>query len=155
MPMPKEYHFEVQGAPRGQARHRSRGMQITTKSGKTKLIAQVYKDPEQRGIEDELRGAIRRHAPRRPHTGPIEMYLVAYYPIPQSWSKKKRAAAIAGEIRPFKAKPDISNVVKHLEDVMEGLFFVNDKQICGGFQKKFYSESPRVKIALLCEDAEG
>lgn len=152
MSSPAEYLFEVPGNPRGQARHKSRAMQITKKDGSRKWVAQAYKTPEQRSKEFELEWQLMHHAPPKPHTGKIGLMVIAYYPIPESWSKKKKAAALAGEIAPVKAKPDLSNVIKHIEDVMEGIFFVNDKQICTLSSSKYYSDTPRVKIAILAED---
>lgn len=155
MSTPKEYLFEVQGAPRGQARHRSRAIQITKNDGSKACISQAYKDKKQRLEEDKLGWQLTQHAPPKPHTGAIGLMVVAYYPIPASWSKKKKAAAQAGVIRPAKAKPDLDNVVKHIKDVMEKMFYVNDKQVCTISAAKYYSDEPRVKIALIAEDIEG
>jgi len=155
MPMPKEYVFEVPGPPRGQARARATAFKIKTASGADKWVGRVHKDKKQQLEEDKLGWQIAKGAPSKPHTGRISLYVVAYYPIPESWSKKKKAEALAGRVAPLKVKPDLSNIVKHVEDVMQGLFYVDDKQICSLSATKHYSESPRVKIALVCEDADG
>lgn len=50
-----------------------------------------------------------------PKEAMLDMRIKAYYRIPKSASKKKRAAMLAGEIRPTK-KPDMDNVVKIIAD---------------------------------------
>lgn len=155
MSMPKEYLFEIPGAPRGQARARATTHKIRLANGQDKWVGRVHKDKKQQFEEDKLGWQIARSAPGTPHTGKVTLMVVAYYPIPESWPKKKKAAALAGTLAPLKVKPDLSNIVKHIEDVMQGMFFVDDKQICAETAAKHYSSSPRVKIVLLCEDAEG
>ncbi len=154
MSMPQEYLFEIPGAPRGQARARATAFKIKTADGREKWVGRVHKDKKQQLEEDKLGWQIANGAPKKPHTGRISLYVVAYYPIAKSWSKKKQADALSGRLVPVNVKPDLSNIVKHVEDVMQGLFYVDDKQICALSATKHYSESPRVKIALLCEDAE-
>lgn len=155
MSMPQEYLFEIPGAPRGQARARATTHKIRLANGQDKWVGRVHKDKKQQLEEDKLGWQIAGSAPRTPHTGKITLVVAAYYPIPESWPKKKKAAALAGTLVPLKVKPDLSNIVKHIEDVMQGLFYADDKQICSLSASKHYSESPCVKIALLCEDAEG
>ena len=63
-------------------------------------------------------------------------------------SKKKREAAIAGRLRPT-TKPDVSNILKGVEDALKGLWYVDDSQIVGyGVLGKWYSERPRIEIAM-------
>jgi Holliday junction resolvase RusA-like endonuclease len=73
---------------------------------------------------------------------------VAVFPVPDSWSAKKRAAALAGDIRPTK-KPDLSNIQKALEDGMNAVVFKDDSQITeSGGSKKIYGELPCVKVCV-------
>ena len=55
-----------------------------------------------------------------PKEAMLDMRIKAYYRIPKSASKKKRAAMLAGEIRPTK-KPDMDNVVKIIADSLNNL----------------------------------
>ncbi len=84
-----------------------------------------------------------------PFDGPVMFGLRMFMTIPATASKKKRAAMLAGEIRPTK-KPDFSNVLKVVEDALNGRAFQDDKQIvdilacCG----KWYSDRPRIEITI-------
>jgi Holliday junction resolvase RusA-like endonuclease len=48
---------------------------------------------------------------RPPLTGPVHLTALIELPIPASWSKRRTAAAIVGEIRPT-SRPDIDNFLK-------------------------------------------
>jgi Holliday junction resolvase RusA-like endonuclease len=78
----------------------------------------------------------------------VGLMFVAVFPVPDSWSAKKRAAALAGDIRPTK-KPDLSNIQKALEDGMNAVVFKDDSQITeSGGSKKIYGETPCVKVCV-------
>jgi Holliday junction resolvase RusA-like endonuclease len=78
----------------------------------------------------------------------VGLMFVAVFPVPDSWSVKKRAAALADEIRPTK-KPDLSNIQKALEDGMNAVVFKDDSQITeSGGSKKIYGEVPCVKVCV-------
>ena len=65
---------------------------------------------------------------RFPDDAMLDMRIRAYYSIPKSASKKKRAAMIIGEIRPTK-KPDMDNVVKIIADSLNQVAYRDDTQI--------------------------
>ena len=78
----------------------------------------------------------------------VGLMFVAVFPVPDSWPAKKRAAALAGDIRPTK-KPDLSNIQKALEDGMNAVVFKDDSQITeSGGSKKIYGEVPCVKVCV-------
>lgn len=82
----------------------------------------------------------------------MKVDIVAYYPIPRSWSKKKRRAAADGEIRPT-TKPDCDNVIKVVLDAMNGVAYYDDKQVVEVSCKKYYSSGDlgymRIKIQKI------
>jgi Holliday junction resolvase RusA-like endonuclease len=148
---PQEYNFFIPGEPRGQARTKARAFR--RKDGK--VVAQVYKSKSQRLEEDKLGWALSQAAPKTLYTGPIGLNLLVLVAVPESWPKRKKLAASIGDIEPM-TKPDLSNIVKHVEDVMQGMFFVDDRQITKGNQEKRYcreGEEPGMWISLLCNDA--
>ena len=59
--------------------------------------------------------------------------------IPASWSKKKQAAAQAGDVRPT-GKPDNSNMLKLIEDALNGVLWKDDAQIVSVSMTKFGAE---------------
>lgn len=81
-----------------------------------------------------------------PAAGALKVVITAYVAIPTSLSKKARAAAIAGELRPTK-KPDLDNYEKTI-DALNGVVFVDDSQVVEKASAKFYSERPRLVIVV-------
>lgn len=82
---------------------------------------------------------------------PVDIRILAYYPIPKSVSKKKQAMMIANELRPMK-KPDTDNVVKVVLDSLNQIAYHDDVQAVDCQVRKFYSENPRVVVTI--EDAK-
>lgn len=82
-----------------------------------------------------------------PTLGPIHLAVKAYIPIPKSFSKKKRAEALAGRLYST-SKPDLTNVVKLVEDALNEFIYKDDKQICWGTQSKRYSNRPRLWVGV-------
>jgi Holliday junction resolvase RusA-like endonuclease len=81
---------------------------------------------------------------------PLSMSVIAYMTIPKSKSKKFRKAAMEGEERPTK-KPDLSNIVKGVEDALNGVLYKDDSQIVNLAMEKYYSEEPRLEVTLSLE----
>lgn len=92
------------------------------------------------------RAAMRMHK-RDMFLGPVALDVTFELPIPASWSKKDRAAALNGSLRPT-SKPDLSNMVKLIEDAMNGIAFKDDSQICEGTSVKRYAETPRIYVIV-------
>ena len=84
---------------------------------------------------------------RFPDDAMLDMRIKAYYSIPKSASKKKKAAMLANEIRPTK-KPDMDNVVKIIADSLNQVAYRDDTQIVDCQCRKFYSENPRVEVTI-------
>lgn len=82
-----------------------------------------------------------------PMQGAVELVLRLYMPIPASWSKKKRQDAIEGTLRPT-TKPDCSNVLKAMEDAMNGVVFADDKQIVELKITKVYSNLTQACVQI-------
>lgn len=84
---------------------------------------------------------------RDPLGGPVSIQLSIFMPIPASWSKSKREAAAAGGVMPI-TKPDASNVLKAVEDALNGIAYIDDSQIIDARISKRYSHEPRIEIAI-------
>lgn len=82
-----------------------------------------------------------------PQDVPLDMRITAYYSIPKSTSKKKRAEMLAFKVRPLK-KPDSSNVLKSVEDALNGVAYHDDTQIVDTQIRRFYGENPRVVVTI-------
>ena len=85
-------------------------------------------------------------AGRGPLAGPLVATFRAFFQIPQSASRKKQRAMLAGTIRP--KKKDWDNLGKSPSDALNGLAYVDDRQIADGRVVKFYSDRPRLEIEI-------
>lgn len=111
-------------------------------------FATMYTPAKTRTYEGMIRtAAMDAMAGRDPISVPVEIELRAVFAVPPSWSQKKRAAAITGEIRPAK-KPDIDNVIKAWTDAMNGVVFADDCQIVKGTFSKVYGPAPLVAVTV-------
>ena len=79
--------------------------------------------------------------------GPVEANLIAYFPIPETTSKKKKELLLRNYEKHTK-KPDIDNVVKSVFDALNNLAFTDDSNIISLTAKKLYSDKPRVELHL-------
>lgn len=75
---------------------------------------------------------------------PISMRIVALYPIPVSWSKRKQQLALSGDLIP--GKPDLDNVAKAVLDALNGVVYEDDKQVIRLVIEKSYSFEPRIEV---------
>lgn len=78
---------------------------------------------------------------------PVVLYVVAFYPIPESDSKKMKERKLRNYVLPTK-KPDIDNVLKIIMDGLNGVAYYDDKQVVGVTIQKKFSAEPRVEVEL-------
>jgi Holliday junction resolvase RusA-like endonuclease len=109
----------------------------------------TYKDPAQTAHESAVLQAIAHHIPREPLRGPVLFGLKAFFEPPQSWSKAKRADALAGKIRPV-GRPDLDNCCKNC-DIFTGRFWLDDSQIVEFLPGtgKYYGTPARYEIEIF------
>ena len=134
--------FVVYGEPVGKARPRM------TRTG------HVYTPSKTRLYEEHIRDAWRaKNVPTLPTGQPVRVSIDAFFSVPKSVSKKRRATM---ENAPYLHKPDIDNVVKSVLDGLNGLAFDDDARICVLRTTKQYTlGEPRVEVAIEWEDADG
>jgi len=138
-----EIKFTVPGKPRAKARPRFR---VVTPKGK-KSFVHTYTPKETETEEGVLRHiASIAMAGRAPLTGPLVIQMAAYLPVPSSWTKKKREAALAGLIYPT-SKPDWDNYAK-IQDGLNLIVWGDDAQIVDAHVYKRYSDTPRLVISV-------
>ena len=82
-----------------------------------------------------------------PVTGAVALTVDAYFSIPRSWPVKKQEDAEVMKIRHLK-KPDASNVVKLIEDALNGVVWLDDCQVIQIRASKNYSRIPYVRIRV-------
>lgn len=79
--------------------------------------------------------------------GPARISVTATLPIPKSWSAKKRAAALAGELHPT-SRPDTDNYLKAASDAVCGRVVREDSQFVEVSARKVYGPAPKVVIEI-------
>lgn len=105
-------------------------------------------DPEKsRKYKALVKRMAKKVAPQTPVTCPVGMTILIFRSIPKSFTKKQHAAIENDKLRPI-TKPDVSNVVKGIEDALNGVWYADDSQIIFSFSAKQYSSEPRVEIRM-------
>lgn len=131
-------HFTVYGEPVAQGRPK-----FSTAGG----FVKAYDPAKSRNYKDYVRLAAAEHAPASLLEGPIGMMLTIYRSMPKSFSKRKAAAAEAGELRPT-TKPDVDNYLKGVKDALKGVIWKDDSQVVEVFVQKRYSSRPRIEVKI-------
>jgi Holliday junction resolvase RusA-like endonuclease len=85
---------------------------------------------------------------REPLEGPLRVELVATFRIPASWSKKKRAEAVAGTAWHI-SRPDGDNVLKAIGDGLNGVVWRDDAMIASSEVAKRYGVVPGVAVTVI------
>lgn len=130
--------FEIQGNIQPQERPK-----FSTFGGHVRAIDPI----KSRDFKQFVKMVAAEHAPAALIETEIRLFVDIYRPIPKSLSKKKRAEAIAGQLRPTK-KPDLDNLVKGIKDGMSKVIWNDDAQIVEMIVRKFYSENPRAVVKV-------
>lgn len=136
------YTFTIPIEPRGQMR---------VKTAAFAGHARAYKATAQSNYEAKVRAILSGQLPERPIDGPIWVTVEVTLAIPASWSKRKRDEAFMGQIHPT-SKPDISNCLKNIEDIMNGLVWTDDKNIVDARCVKRYGLLPGWRVTVRTEE---
>lgn len=133
--------FVVEGEPQGKARPR-----FSRRSGT------VYTPAKTAKYEKEIRQSFLDAGGKMIPAGSYVLVTIdAYFEIPKSYTKRKRLACERNINRPDK-KPDIDNVVKVVLDALNGVAYVDDKQVIGVICRKWYSRSSGFLLIQILED---
>ena len=131
--------ISLQGVPQGKGRARAfmRGGHIGH-----------YTPEKTRSYEGMIRtAAMETLGDRAPLDEPLEFVLRAVFPVPASWSERKRQQAILGDIKPGK-KPDLDNIAKAWNDALNGVAYRDDSLICQMTLDKRYGVQPLVVVTV-------
>ena len=131
--------YSVYGEPVGKGRPRfaRRGNFVST-----------YSPQKTKTYEDEIRlMAKAAMGASEALKTPVTVAIYIRVGIPKSFSKQKRKDALANHIRPTK-KPDIDNIAKCFLDAMNGIVYLDDKQVVSLHITKEYAETPAVDVMV-------
>jgi len=142
--------FVVPGEPIGKGRHKT-----STHVVGGKALARHYTPKKTVAYEGLVAMAAQEAlAGRSLIVGPVLMELRMFHPVPRSWSKKRQAMALAGEVLPT-VKCDADNCLKAVCDALNGVIWRDDTQVVNVMLAKRYAEVPRVEVKVVPLMAEG
>lgn len=132
--------FIVESKPQGKARAR------TFYDKRAEKMRSVT--PQQtKSYEDLIRWSYKAAGGQYMGEKLIKVEIQAFYPIPKSFSKKKRNDAIFERIRPT-TKPDCDNIIKVVLDALNGVAYYDDKQVVSVSCEKYYGETGYLRISI-------
>lgn len=122
---------------KGRPRFAKRGNFVSTY---TPLKTKTYED-EIRMMAKAAMGA------SEPLETPVTVAIYISVGIPSSFSKQRKKDALANIEKPTK-KPDIDNSAKCHLDAMNGIVYLDDKQVVNLHVTKVYAETPCVQVMV-------
>ena len=131
--------YTVYGEPVGKGRPRfaRRGNFVST-----------YSPQKTKTYEDEIRMMAKAAmGSSEPLETPVTVAIYIRVGIPTSFSKQKRKDALEGILKPTK-KPDADNILKCFLDAMNGIVYLDDKQVVNIHLTKLYAEIPAVEVMV-------
>ena len=131
--------IDIPGEPVAKGRPRA-----TTING----AARLYTPDRTREYEQRVAMAARGVMCKSPPIEcPVSVAVFVRLPAPASWSVRKRAAAISGEVLPA-SRPDLDNYVKAVLDGLNGEVWRDDAQVVRVVAEKTYAETPGVQVQV-------
>lgn len=106
----------------------------------------LYTPAATRAYEQAVRLAARQAMAKAPPLdGAVSARVIVTLPVPESWSQRRRADALAGLVMPAQ-RPDLDNYVKAVLDGCNGEVWRDDCQIVGIAAMKRYGAEPGVRV---------
>lgn len=131
-------NFTIYGTPVAQGRPRA-----STRGGFVKM----YDPAKSRDFKKYVKLVASEHRPESLLEGPLALEVRIFKPSLKSFSKKKKAEAEQGTLRPV-TKPDVDNYVKGVKDALNQVIWKDDSQVVDLHISKWYSETPRVEVTV-------
>jgi Holliday junction resolvase RusA-like endonuclease len=129
--------FSINVEPRGKGRPR-----LSTRGG----FARAYTDPKTRAYEAAIRTvAVVAMAGREPLRRPLSVVLRFRLSVPPSTSKRLRAAILSGD-ETYLGRIDVDNAAKAVLDALNGVCWVDDRQIVGLVSMKEPHAQPGIDV---------
>ena len=76
----------------------------------------------------------------------INIKILFKFEVPKSYSKKERAEALTGNLKPTKG--DIDNYIKSVLDGLNKVAFLDDRYICSITAEKIFAEESEVIVEI-------
>ncbi len=131
--------FTLSGNPMGKERPR-----MYYKNGRT----YTYTPEKTRAYENNIRTSYLKTIRHKfPKGVPLEVNIIAFYPVPKRVNQTVKKAMLNGDILPT-IRPDGDNIIKIILDALNKVAFYDDSQICKINFTKRYGLIPKVVIKL-------
>lgn len=135
----KRIAFTVYGEPQGKARPRFT------------RIGRVYTPVKTISYEKEIAEKFRENSRiRKPLETDLKITIYAYFEPCKSYSQKRKEKCLSNIEKPNK-KPDIDNIAKVVLDGLNGIAYIDDKQIVTLEVRKRYSGVARIEVVIVEE----
>lgn len=136
----KEVEFEIPGVPVAKGRPK-----FSTMGG----FAKAYTPAKTRNAEAFVVQCFKEQVKdfKMPEKGPVMLRIMFYMPIPTSLSKKKQRELEEQNTWHTK-KPDLDNLVKLVNDALNGVAWEDDGCICYTQAIKCYGKEPKTVISI-------
>ena len=109
-----------------------------------------------RAWKDLVRIEAKKHF-RQPWEGAVALSAVFLMPIPQSWTKARKDAAVTDRIIHV-SKPDLDNLVKALKDALNGVAWKDDTQVWAYVEPLCKLYAPReqcgAQVRIVMDEAD-
>ncbi len=126
-------NFTIPGKPYAKKRPR-----FSRKHGR------AFDPAENASFESTVAAIALPHFPT-PLVGPVSILIRAFFAPPQTWSAKRRAAALG---QPHTQRPDTDNVAKAIMDGLNRIAWADDAQVHFISAAKSWGESDETKVSI-------
>lgn len=135
----KNMQFTIYGQPiaKGRPRFARQG-----------TFVKAYTPAKTRAYEASVHSQAFPHKPAVPWPEAIHLELNFYFSIPKGFRKNQRAQAELDTLA-MPTKPDLENLIKSATDPLNGLFWLDDRQIVSLKASKHYSAKPRTEYLMI------
>jgi len=104
-------------------------------------FVQTYSPKKTVDLESQIRKAAEKAmGGMEPLETPIALYCYIKFPIPKSYTKKRQEQCKLGLEKPIK-KPDLDNIIKLIQDSLNGVVYKDDCQIVALHSTKVYGSA--------------
>ena len=135
--------FTVEGQPIPKARPR-----VSFRGGKARAYTpQRTKDFEELVAIRAREAMIAQNFTKICRSNGIRITFESRFSIPKSWSKKKQADALAGNVL-HTSRPDLDNLEKAICDALNDIVWDDDCQVCDVRKTKKYAEKAETVIEI-------
>lgn len=97
--------------------------------------------------ENWIKACYLKRFPQTKFVPPIKLEVNAYFVVPKSYTKKKRALCLENSAQPT-CKPDMDNIVKAVADALNGVAYADDSGITELVVRKRYGSDEFLHIRI-------